>query len=298
LRQSPNGAIMARMVARLCIVLSCLPLALLGGCSSGSQAPKCIPGASAACSCPTGQQGAQTCNAAGTFAACVCATAGLDAGGPVGAGGTTGPSSLVGTGGTIGPVTSPADASTAILETGRQSIAVDSGSSGESLGGATGAGGVIGEDAPIGHGGIGGVVATGGTVSTGGMVGAGGIVGTGGTATTGTDWYSLPACGVTVQANINTCGSPWPSSQTPCQFACTDNAGHNPPADGKPCKAQASGLYGVSWVVCIPDISTSCETYCPQPIPDPRPEVIVHRLAITREGAGLWRSAARQASVR
>jgi hypothetical protein len=66
LRRSPNGAIMAGMVARLCVVVLCLPLALLGGCSSGSQAPKCIPGASAACSCPTGQQGAQTCNAAGT----------------------------------------------------------------------------------------------------------------------------------------------------------------------------------------------------------------------------------------
>ena len=63
---------MVHMVARLCIVLSCLPLALLGGCSSGSQAPKCIPGASAACACPTGQQGAQVCNPAGTFGACQC----------------------------------------------------------------------------------------------------------------------------------------------------------------------------------------------------------------------------------
>jgi hypothetical protein len=63
---------MVGMVASLCVMLSCLPLALLGGCSSGSQAPKCIPGASAACACPASQQGAQICNSAGTFGACQC----------------------------------------------------------------------------------------------------------------------------------------------------------------------------------------------------------------------------------
>ncbi|MGA7744363.1 MAG: hypothetical protein WBP56_26145, partial [Polyangia bacterium] len=31
----------------------------------------CVPGASVACACPTGQQGAQTCTSAGTFAVCV-----------------------------------------------------------------------------------------------------------------------------------------------------------------------------------------------------------------------------------
>ena len=64
---------MVGMAPRLCIVLSCLPLALLGGCSSGSQAAKCVPGASVACACPTSQQGAQICNSAGTtFGACTC----------------------------------------------------------------------------------------------------------------------------------------------------------------------------------------------------------------------------------
>jgi hypothetical protein len=38
LRRSPNGATIVRMVARLCILLSCLPVAFLAGCSSGSQA--------------------------------------------------------------------------------------------------------------------------------------------------------------------------------------------------------------------------------------------------------------------
>jgi hypothetical protein len=60
------------MVARLSIVLSCLMLTSLGGCSSGSQANNCIFGASEGCYCPTGQRGAQTCTSAGTFAACVC----------------------------------------------------------------------------------------------------------------------------------------------------------------------------------------------------------------------------------
>ena len=63
---------MVQMVARLCVVLSCLSLLVLGGCSSGSQAPKCVPGASVACACPMGQQGAQTCNSAGTFGVCSC----------------------------------------------------------------------------------------------------------------------------------------------------------------------------------------------------------------------------------
>jgi hypothetical protein len=70
---------MVGMVASLCVVLSCLPLALLGGCSSGSQAPKCIPGASAACACPTGQPGAQICNSAGTFGVCTCSSSTADA---------------------------------------------------------------------------------------------------------------------------------------------------------------------------------------------------------------------------
>ncbi len=34
--------------------------------------PLCVPGASVACACVTGQTGAQTCTSAGTFAPCVC----------------------------------------------------------------------------------------------------------------------------------------------------------------------------------------------------------------------------------
>jgi hypothetical protein len=115
LQRNPNGATMVRMVAKLCVVLSGLLVASLGGCSGGNQAGSypdasavaggsagsggtggggiggqlatttsaapgvCVPGASVACACVTGQQGAQTCTAAGTFAACVCTAPGTDA---------------------------------------------------------------------------------------------------------------------------------------------------------------------------------------------------------------------------
>jgi len=108
---------MVRMVAKLCVVLSGLLVASLGGCSGGNQAGSrpdasavaggsggsagaggggsggqpatatsatpgvCVPGASVACACVTGQQGAQTCTAAGTFAACACVDPTADAGG-------------------------------------------------------------------------------------------------------------------------------------------------------------------------------------------------------------------------
>ena len=119
------------MGKRLCVVLSGLLVASLGGCSSGSQSASprdattvtggsggsggtgsggtggqlatttsiapgvCVPGASVACACVTGQQGAQTCTAAGTFAACVCAPPAVDAGA---------------TGGSDGSATNPPDA--------------------------------------------------------------------------------------------------------------------------------------------------------------------------------------------
>jgi hypothetical protein len=41
----------------------------------------CVPGASVACACVSGQQGVQTCTSAGTFAACACAVPPVDAGG-------------------------------------------------------------------------------------------------------------------------------------------------------------------------------------------------------------------------
>ena len=50
----------------------------------------CVPGASVACACVTGQQGAQTCTAAGTFAACVCLAPSVEAGGADGSGGSAG----------------------------------------------------------------------------------------------------------------------------------------------------------------------------------------------------------------
>ena len=71
---------MVRMVNRQRVVLASLLAASLGGCSGGSQSPKCIPGLTVECPCPTGQQGSQTCTSAGTFAACVCAAPGADAG--------------------------------------------------------------------------------------------------------------------------------------------------------------------------------------------------------------------------
>jgi hypothetical protein len=121
---------MVCMVTRLRILLSCLLVVSLGGCSGGNQAGShpdasavaggsggsagtggggtggqsatatspapgvCVPGASVACACVTGQQGAQTCTSAGTFAACLCAVPPVDAGG---------------SGGADGAVTSPSD---------------------------------------------------------------------------------------------------------------------------------------------------------------------------------------------
>jgi hypothetical protein len=114
---------MVRMVARACLVLSGLLVASLGGCGSGIQATSppdapdaaggsgglagtggggtggqpatatsaapgvCVPGASVACACVSGQQGVQTCTSAGTIAACACAAPPVDAGGSGGADG-------------------------------------------------------------------------------------------------------------------------------------------------------------------------------------------------------------------
>jgi len=72
---------MPRMVGKMRILIGCFPLAFLGACgSSGNDAPKCITGASVACACPTGQQGAQICTSAGAFGACVCAPPEVDGG--------------------------------------------------------------------------------------------------------------------------------------------------------------------------------------------------------------------------
>jgi hypothetical protein len=42
--------------------------------------PECVPGTSVACTCMSGQPGAQVCTLAGTFAPCVCAASTMDAG--------------------------------------------------------------------------------------------------------------------------------------------------------------------------------------------------------------------------
>jgi hypothetical protein len=78
---------MGRMVARLCILFSCLLVASLHGCTNVTQLGTCVPGASMACPCPAGQQGTQTCTSATTFAACVCSAPTVDTGGGGGGGG-------------------------------------------------------------------------------------------------------------------------------------------------------------------------------------------------------------------
>jgi len=159
---------MVRMVAKLCVVLSGLLVASLGGCGGGGQAtsppdastvgggtggfggtggggtggqrstatgatPLCIPGASVACACVTGQTGAQTCTSAGIFAACVCAAPAVDAGNLGETGGTTTVDASSGTGDTGGQVASSWDAPTAstggvdALDTGGQVVVMDGG---------------------------------------------------------------------------------------------------------------------------------------------------------------------------
>jgi hypothetical protein len=56
---------------RVTILLSVL-FALSGGACSSSTPSTCIPGASSACACTDGEQGAQTCNASRTYDPCVC----------------------------------------------------------------------------------------------------------------------------------------------------------------------------------------------------------------------------------
>ena len=77
-----------------------------GGATGGTGGALCIPGASVSCTCTSGRQGAQVCNADGkSLAACVCSetvvTAAPGAGGRSGAGGTGG--GATDTGGTGAP---------------------------------------------------------------------------------------------------------------------------------------------------------------------------------------------------
>ena len=91
-----------------------------GGGGTGGQATtaasttpaSCVPGASVACACSTGQQGAQTCTSAGTFEACVCSVPTVDAGSLDG-----GASDIANPGSDTAPPTS-AVCGNGILETG------------------------------------------------------------------------------------------------------------------------------------------------------------------------------------
>jgi Galactose oxidase, central domain len=192
LRRGPNGATIVRMTTRLRIVLSCLLVASLGGCSSGSQAtsppdaptvtggivgaagtgggpggigggsggtrgqlstatsatpPLCIPGASVACACVTGQTGAQTCTSAGTFATCVCAAPAIDAGGADGAdGAATSPSDAP-------AATGGGDAPSATGGTGTGGTASGAGTGGSAVSSSSGGAGSFGGTAGAGGGG-------------------------------------------------------------------------------------------------------------------------------------------------
>jgi hypothetical protein len=117
--------------------------------------PLCIPGASVACACVTGQTGAQTCTSAGTFAACVCATPAVDAGA---------------TGGSDGAVTSPLDAP--VATGGSDARSATDGSSDVSIAtGGTETGGTAGS---AGTGGSAVSSSSGGAGGFGGTAGAGG----------------------------------------------------------------------------------------------------------------------------
>ena len=103
---------MFRMKTRLCILVSCLALMFVFGCGGGGDGAKCVPGLTVECPCPTGQRGSQTCNPAGTFAACVCANPMLDAGG---------------TADTFGPLNSQADSGLSAMDAGGTIADLDSG---------------------------------------------------------------------------------------------------------------------------------------------------------------------------
>ena len=164
---------MVHVAAKLCVVLLGFLVASLGGCSGGNQAAShpdasavtggsggsagtgggpggvgggggqsatstapavCVPGASVACACVTGQQGAQTCTSAGTFAACVCAgAAAVDAASLGETGGTSTADAPSGTGDASGQVDSPWDAPSAsaggmdAVDTDGQIMTMDSG---------------------------------------------------------------------------------------------------------------------------------------------------------------------------
>jgi hypothetical protein len=82
LRLSANGETIVRMTGRRCLLASVLVVVCQAGCGGGNDGAKCVPGASVACACPTGQIGAQICTSEGTFAVCVCGAPVTDASAP------------------------------------------------------------------------------------------------------------------------------------------------------------------------------------------------------------------------
>ena len=169
------------MTARVCVVVTCLALALLAGCGSRNPLSTCVPGASIACTCPTGQQGAQTCASAGTYSVCACATPTVDASGIGGSGGTavlSTPRSTGGATGGTGGITGGAGGSTTSGVGGTTSVATCTGTPSACgyvdaavTGGALGKGGVTG---------TGGIFGSGGGAAHGGSTGSGGSSGEGG----------------------------------------------------------------------------------------------------------------------
>jgi len=99
LQKTVNQVTIAAMNRVAKIVASFLPTVVFFACGGGGDAPKCIPGASIECACPTGQHGAQTCSPAGTFAACQCAPTVPDGSTLGGTGGTAVLTTPVGVGG-------------------------------------------------------------------------------------------------------------------------------------------------------------------------------------------------------
>jgi hypothetical protein len=188
--------------------ISFLSLAVLGACGDGGDAAKCVPGASVECACATGQHGAQTCTAAGTFAACVCEASPPDSGsGGSGQGGSV--SDSAGQGGGGGSTVASTDAAVERIALdlpldvpSGETSAVDLPAVTPGTGGGSGAGGAVGTGGTTGRGGstagdapmsTGGRTGAGGATSTGGTTGLGGLTSAGGATATGGAGVTLTA---------------------------------------------------------------------------------------------------------
>jgi len=250
LRRAANRATIVPMRSKLWILSSFISVGLLGACGSGSDAPKCVPGASAECACPTGQHGAQSCTSAGTFAACVCAGSPLDSGsGGNGAGGS--PPDAAGQGGSGGLAGGSADVGVErgaldgqfdVPMGGTDAVDVVGGTL--ATGGVTGTGGIAGTGGNTGQGGTtgrdaatstGGTPSTGGNASTGGSTSTGGKVGTGGMGRGGTGGGSGGGAGIDGGETTGTGGTAGTTGSVPFEPFCaglTTAAGAAPTKNG------------------------------------------------------------------